>query len=80
MYETEFVWAVKSSTDTAHVINSDLPKTLVPDDEGVTEQTVTICGTTASGGYHRFKGFENHRGLDFCDGCKRIIEQRVDDV
>lgn len=77
MYSTSHVWATKDSTGRTHVVNADLPKTMVPkeDEQGVTEKTVAICGTTVSGGYHRFKGFDNHRGLDFCNTCKRLIEQ-----
>lgn len=77
MSESEsFVWA-KRPGGKVHLVVSSKPTVPIVNDAGAVEQHLSpLCGRAIDVETHRFKGFDKHRGLDFCKQCKRIYLDR----
>lgn len=76
MSDTEFLWA-KQPGGKVHIVEGHEPTTIeVNDTGGVDERIRPLCGRGIDTETHRFKGFDKHRGLDFCSVCRDIYNDR----
>ena len=72
MSNTDYLWANETGGK-VHIVEGDEPTTIeVNDTGGVDELIEPLCGRGLDAKTHRFKGFDKHRGLDFCSVCRKI--------
>lgn len=78
MAGSDYLWAKRQGGKT-HIVKGHEPTTLeVNDYAEVEERLAPLCGKGIKADTHRFKGFDKHRGLDFCAVCTKLYHDRED--